>query len=41
MIHLQGVAYILYLIEIDEPHGVISIKYRIYSLKMIHRIRNM
>jgi hypothetical protein len=26
---------------IDEPHGVISIKYRIYSLKMDHRIRNM
>jgi hypothetical protein len=26
---------------IDEPHGVISIKHRIYSLKMDHRIRNM
>jgi hypothetical protein len=26
---------------IDEPHGVISIKYRIYSLKIDHRIRNM
>jgi hypothetical protein len=26
---------------IDEPHGVISIKYTIYSLKMDHRIRNM
>jgi hypothetical protein len=26
---------------IDEPHGVISIKYRIYSMKMDHRIRNI
>jgi hypothetical protein len=26
---------------IDEPYGVISIKHRIYSLKMDHRIRNI